>query len=67
VFNEGSTPFKVISAATGQRPVVGEIAFFLGVPQPYLHKVSAKSHVKLLALSKEEYEEVGRRCDDAWP
>jgi hypothetical protein len=44
-------PYKVKKPDERRCVVVGEIGFFLGVPQPFWHKASTKSHVKVsLAL-----------------
>jgi hypothetical protein len=45
--------------------VVGPISFFLAVPQPFTHKASYKSHVKLLALSKEDFDEIKDRYPES--
>jgi hypothetical protein len=58
-------PFRVIRPTENMYTVVGPVAFFLQVPQPYLHKASSKSHVKLLALSKEDYEEIKDRYPES--
>ena len=45
--------------------MAGAIAFFLGIPQPFAHKASTKSHVKLLTLSKEDYEDIKDRYPES--
>lgn len=65
MYSDEPTPFRTISTSDRVACVVGEIAFFLGVPQPYAHRASATSHVKLLALSKEDYEEMKDRYPES--
>ncbi|TFJ86293.1 hypothetical protein NSK_002501 [Nannochloropsis salina CCMP1776] len=57
--------FRMIKPSEDVFPVVGAIAFFLGIPQPYTHKASMKSHVKLLTLSKDDYEDIRDRYPES--
>ena len=58
-------PFKIVKPSETVFPVAGAIAFFLGIPQPYTHKASTKSHVKLLTLSKDDYEDIRDRYPES--
>ena len=62
--NTGSL-VDILKASEESYPAVGEISFFLGVPQLYTFTASSNSDVKLLTLSKDSYEEVKDRYPDA--
>ncbi|GAB5032884.1 potassium channel skor-like [Nannochloropsis oceanica] len=62
---DGAMPFKIVKPSETVFPVAGAIAFFLGIPQPYTHKASIKSHVKLLTLSKDDYEDIRDRYPES--
>lgn len=56
--DDDALPYRMVRPTETVFPVAGAIAFFLGIPQPFTHKASIKSHVKLLTLSRDDYEAI---------
>lgn len=56
--DDDTVPYRVVRPTETLFPVAGAVAFFLGIPQPFAHKASTKSHVKLLTLSRDDYENI---------
>ena len=63
--DDDAVPYRVVRPSEKVFPVAGAIAFFLGIPQPFSHKASTKSHVKLLTLSKDDYEDIKDRYPES--
>lgn len=63
--DDDAVPYRVVRPTETVFPVAGAIAFFLGIPQPFSHKASTKSHVKLLTLSKDDYEDIKDRFPES--
>ena len=63
--DDDTVPYRVVRPTETVFPVAGAIAFFLGIPQPFSHKASTKSHVKLLTLSKDDYEDIKDRYPES--
>jgi hypothetical protein len=55
---KGDVLISTIRADFGAGQVVGEIAFFAGIPQPYTVQASASGEVTLVVLPASGYEEI---------
>eukprot|EP00736_Rhodelphis_marinus_P010665 Rmarinus@m.2341 len=53
---EDGTVIHRVSSLSERDPIVGHIAFFVGIPHPFTLRATSKSDVELLVLSRKDYE-----------